>query len=47
MEKVSYFQSSGKWSYFKTTVMPIEKALINDSLRVSKLSWKVCIPTML
>ena len=30
---------------FKGTVMQIEKALINDRLRVSKISWKICIPT--
>ena len=30
----------------KATVMEIEKALINDHLRVSKLSWKVHIPTI-
>ena len=28
------------------TVMQIEKALINDRLRVSKVSWKFHIPTM-
>ena len=27
----------------KDTVMQIEKAPINDRLRVSKVSWKVCI----
>ena len=26
--------------------MQIEKALINDRLRVSKVSWKFCIPTI-
>ena len=30
---------------FKGTVMQIEKALINDRLCVSKLSWKLRIPT--
>ena len=31
---------------FKGAVMQIEKALINDRLRVSKVSWKFCIPTI-
>ena len=26
--------------------MQIEKALINDRLRVSKVSWKFCIPAI-
>ena len=30
---------------FKGTVIQTEKALINDRLRVSKLSRKLCIPT--
>ena len=30
----------------KGTVMQIEKALINDGLRVSKVSLKFCIPTI-
>ena len=30
----------------KGTVMQIEKALINDRLRVSKVSWKFHIPTI-
>ena len=30
----------------KGTVMQIEKELINDRLRVSKVSWKFCIPTI-
>ena len=30
----------------KGTVMQIEKALINDRLRVSKVSWKFRIPTI-
>ena len=30
----------------KGTVMQIEKALKNDGLRVSKVSWKFLIPTM-
>ena len=30
---------------FKGTVRKIEKALINDRLRVSKKSWKFRIPT--
>ena len=29
----------------KGTVMQIEKALINDRLRVPKVSWKFRIPT--
>ena len=28
---------------FKDTVMQIKKALINDGLHVSKLSWKIWI----
>ena len=31
---------------FKSTVMQIEKALTNDRLRVSKVSWKFRIPTI-
>ena len=31
---------------FKGTVMQIQKALINDCLRVSKVSWKFLIPTI-
>ena len=31
---------------FKGGVMQIEKALINDRLRVSKVSWKFRIPTI-
>ena len=31
---------------FKGAAMQIEKALINDRLRVSKVSWKFCIPTI-
>ena len=30
----------------KGTVMQIEKALINDHLSVSKISWKLRIPTI-
>ena len=33
-------------SYRKDTVMKIDKALINDCLRVSKVSWKFHIPTI-
>ena len=32
--------------YLKGTVRQIENALINDHLRVSKESWKFCIPTI-
>ena len=35
-----------EWTPIKGTVMPIEKALINDRLRVSKVSWKFRIPTI-
>ena len=31
----------------KGTVMQIEKALVNDRLRVSKEPWKIRIPTIL
>ena len=31
---------------FKGTLMKIEKALINDCLRVLKVSWKFHIPTI-
>ena len=31
---------------FKDTVMQIEIALINDRLRISKVSWKFRIPTI-
>ena len=40
----SYFMSVK--SAFKGTVMEIKKALVNDRLRVSKVSWKLCIPTI-
>ena len=30
----------------KGAVMEIEKALINDRLRISKVSWKFHIPTI-
>ena len=32
--------------YLEGTVMQIEKVLINDRLRVSKVSWKFRIPTI-
>ena len=32
--------------FLKVTVRQIEKPLINDCLRVSKISWKFCIPTI-
>ena len=32
--------------YLLKVVMQIEKALTNDLLRVSKVSWKFCIPTI-
>ena len=38
-----------EWTFFnriKGTVMQIEKALINDRLRVSKVFWKFHIPTI-
>ena len=31
--------------FLKGTVKQIGKALINDSLSVSKVSWKFCFPT--
>ena len=31
---------------FKSTVIQIEKALINDHLHVSKVSWKYRIPAI-
>ena len=31
--------------FLKGLVTQIEKALINDRLRVSKISGKICIPT--
>ena len=34
------------FSKFKGTAMQIEKALINERLRVSKVSWKFRIPTI-
>ena len=40
----SYFMSVK--SAFKGTVMEIKKVLINDRLGVSKVSWKLCIPTI-
>ena len=40
----SYFMSVK--SAFKGTVMEIKKALVNDRLRVSKVSWKLSIPTI-
>ena len=33
-------------SPLKRTIMQIEKALINDHSRVSKVSWRFCIPTI-
>ena len=33
-------------TFMKVTVMQIEKALMNDRLRVSKISWKFRIPTI-
>ena len=30
----------------KSTITQIEKAQINDRLRVSNISWKFCIPTI-
>ena len=47
-KKNSFFiieQIKNVWS-IKGAVMQIEKALINDRLRVSKVSWKFCIPTI-
>ena len=32
--------------YIKGTVIQIEKALTNDCLHVSKVSWKFCMPTI-
>ena len=32
--------------HIKGTVMQIEKPQINDRLRVWKLSWKFCLPTV-
>ena len=35
-----------EWRFpIKGAVMQIEKALINDRLRVSKVCWKLCIST--
>ena len=36
------------WAYksFEDTAMQIEKALLNDGLLVSKVSWKFHIPIM-
>ena len=34
------------FQHFKGTVMQIEKALINDHLRISKVSWKFRIPNV-
>ena len=39
------FKKMFKTANFKVTVMQIEKALIEDRLRVSKTSWKFCVPT--
>ena len=39
-QKISYAVSDFDLSHFKGTVMQIEKAQTNDSLRASKLSWK-------
>ena len=36
----------GNLLVFKGIVMQTEKALINDRLRVSKISWKLRIPTV-
>ena len=37
---------STEWKVLKSTIMQIEKALINDRLNVSKVSWKFRIPTI-
>ena len=34
------------YKLFKGTFMQMEKVLINDRLRVSKVSRKLCIPTI-
>ena len=34
------------FTFVKGSVMQIEKALINDRLRVSGVSWKFCVPTI-
>ena len=40
------FQGTLVKKQYKGTVMQIEKVLINDRLRVSKVSWKFPIPTI-
>ena len=37
---------SSYFSYFKGTVIQIEKSPIKDRLRISKVSWKFCVPTI-
>ena len=38
--------TNGFGNFVKRTVMQIEKSIINDRLRVSKMSWKFRIPTI-
>ena len=53
IETSSMIYYANEWTGFykkgiaviKDAVMQIEKALINDCLRVSKVSWKFRIPT--
>ena len=37
---------AGLFYYLKGTVMQMEKALIKDRLRASKVPWKIRIPTI-
>ena len=45
---ISFFDEASNFckQNIKGTVMQIEKALINDRLSVSKVSWKFRIPTI-
>ena len=40
------FEDRAKIKLFKGTAMQIEKALINDHIHVSKVSWKYRVPTI-
>ena len=44
--QINWHQNSADYKVIKGTIMQIEKASINDRLRVSKVSWKLHIPTI-
>ena len=44
--QINWHQNSADYKVIKGTIMQIEKASINDRLRVSKVPWKHRIPTI-